>query len=253
MQASTADRSSRRWTREIKSAFTAVWTGRMDNDSFNQLTLSAGMPWRIVTVLRAYCRYLLQTGLPFSQGYIAQVLVNNAAIATRCSPTCSSRASIRDSSDGGAAQRARAARPATSAPRSRKSRAPTRTESCAPCGMRCRRPCAPTPIRPRRDGPAQGIPVLQDREPAAARTAAAEAAVRDLRVLAAHGRRAPAHGLRGARRHSLVGSARGFPHRSTRADEGAAGQEHGHRAGGRQGRLRRQAHCRPSARRSRPK
>jgi glutamate dehydrogenase len=62
---------------EIKSAFTAVWTGRMDNDGFNQLTLSAAVPWRIVTVLRAYCRYLLQTGLPFSQGYIAQVLVNN--------------------------------------------------------------------------------------------------------------------------------------------------------------------------------
>ena len=67
--------------REIKSAFTAVWTGRMDSDSFNQLTLSAGIPWRIVIVMRAYCRYLLQTGLPFSQGYIAQVLVNNAAIA----------------------------------------------------------------------------------------------------------------------------------------------------------------------------
>jgi glutamate dehydrogenase len=67
--------------REIKSAFTAVWTGRMDSDSFNQLTLSAGIPWRIVIVMRAYCRYLLQTGLPFSQGYIAQVLIKNAAIA----------------------------------------------------------------------------------------------------------------------------------------------------------------------------
>jgi glutamate dehydrogenase len=66
---------------EIKSAFTAVWTGRMDSDSFNQLTLSAGIPWRLVIVMRAYCRYLLQAGLPFSQGYIAQVLVNNAAIA----------------------------------------------------------------------------------------------------------------------------------------------------------------------------
>jgi glutamate dehydrogenase len=67
--------------REIKSAFTAVWTGRMDSDSFNQLTLSAGIPWRIVTVMRAYCRYLLQAGLPFSQIYIAQVLQNNAAIS----------------------------------------------------------------------------------------------------------------------------------------------------------------------------
>jgi len=67
--------------RDIKSAFSAVWTGRMDSDSFNQLTLIAGIQWRMVTVLRAYCRYLLQTGLPFSQGYIAQVLVNHAAIA----------------------------------------------------------------------------------------------------------------------------------------------------------------------------
>ena len=67
--------------REIKSAFTAVWTGRMDSDSLNRLTLSAGIPWRFVIVMRAYCRYLLQTGLPFSQGYIAQVLVNNPALA----------------------------------------------------------------------------------------------------------------------------------------------------------------------------
>jgi glutamate dehydrogenase len=67
--------------REIKSAITAVWTGRMDSDGFNQLTLSTGIPWRMVTVLRAYCRYLLQTGLPFSQGYIAQVLENNAPLS----------------------------------------------------------------------------------------------------------------------------------------------------------------------------
>jgi glutamate dehydrogenase len=63
--------------REIKSAFIAVWTGRTDNDAFNQLTLTIGVPWRIVTVLRAYCRHLLQAGLPFSQGYIGQVLVGN--------------------------------------------------------------------------------------------------------------------------------------------------------------------------------
>jgi glutamate dehydrogenase len=67
--------------REIKSAFTAVWTGRMDSDGFNQLTLTTGVPWRLVTVLRAYCRYLLQAGLPFSHGYIAQVLVNNTVLA----------------------------------------------------------------------------------------------------------------------------------------------------------------------------
>jgi glutamate dehydrogenase len=66
--------------RELKSAFTAVWNGRMDSDAFNQLTLTTGIPWRTVTVLRAYCRYLLQVGLPFSQGYIAQVLVANETL-----------------------------------------------------------------------------------------------------------------------------------------------------------------------------
>ncbi|HEY0801800.1 MAG TPA: NAD-glutamate dehydrogenase domain-containing protein, partial [Steroidobacteraceae bacterium] len=80
MQASPAI-ASEALDREIKNAITAVWTGRMDSDGFNQLTLSAGIPWRMVTVLRAYCRYLLQTGLPFSQGYIAQVLENNAHVA----------------------------------------------------------------------------------------------------------------------------------------------------------------------------
>ena len=40
MQAPTAAIKFDALDREIKSAFTAVWTGRMDNDSFNQLTLS---------------------------------------------------------------------------------------------------------------------------------------------------------------------------------------------------------------------
>jgi glutamate dehydrogenase len=66
--------------REIKGAFIAVWTGRTDSDGFNQLTLTTGISWRTVTVLRAYCHYLLQAGLPFSQGYIARVLVDNSAL-----------------------------------------------------------------------------------------------------------------------------------------------------------------------------
>jgi glutamate dehydrogenase len=66
---------------EIKRTFTAVWTGRMDNDSLNRLTVFAGIPWQLIVVVRAYCRYLLQTGLPFSQGYIADVLSRHAAVA----------------------------------------------------------------------------------------------------------------------------------------------------------------------------
>jgi glutamate dehydrogenase len=65
----------------VQSTFTAVWNGSMDSDGFNRLTLHAGIPWPLLVVIRAYCRYLLQTGLPFSQGYLAQVLVQNAPLA----------------------------------------------------------------------------------------------------------------------------------------------------------------------------
>ncbi len=44
-----------------------------------------------------------------------------------------------------------------------------------------------------------------------------------------------------ARRPALVRPSAGFPHRGARPRQGAAGQERGHRAGGRQGRLRPQA------------
>ena len=86
-----------------------------------------------------------------------------------------------------------------------------------------------------------------DADPGSARAAAD---VRDLRLLAAGRGRAPARRQGRARRHPLVGPARGLPHRGPRADEGADGQERRDRAGGREGRLRRQAAAgrrRPSA------
>ena len=226
----------------------------MDNDSFNQLTLIAGIPWRIVMVLRAYCRYLLQTGLPFSQGYIAQVLVNNrvdlarlladlfiARLRPRSSPTAARRSAL-----------ARLDR-RHSAPRSRMSRARTRIESCAPCGTRFRPRCAPTPISPIASGQLKEylsfkIESQQLRELPLPKPLF-EVFVFSPRMEGVHLRM----GYRGARRHSLVGSARGFPHRSTRADEGAASEEHGDRPGRRQGRLRRASALPASARRSRPR
>ena len=43
--------------------------------------LRAGLDWRQVTVLRAYCKYLLQIGIPFSQAYMEQTLARNPALA----------------------------------------------------------------------------------------------------------------------------------------------------------------------------
>jgi glutamate dehydrogenase len=67
----------------FEKAFFAVWSGRAESDGFNRLVLAAGLDWRQALILRAVCRYLLQTGLPFSQGYMEAVLARHPGIASR--------------------------------------------------------------------------------------------------------------------------------------------------------------------------
>ena len=102
---------------------------------------------------------------------------------------------------------------------------------------------------------AEGLDLLQDRQPRHRRAAGAPAAGRDLRLQPAHGGHPSARRPGGARRHPLVRPARGFPHRDPGPDEDPDGEERRHRAGGLQGRLLRQAAAGSAARasRSRPK
>ncbi|WP_428383857.1 NAD-glutamate dehydrogenase [Nevskia ramosa] len=65
----------------FEAAFLASWNGLLENDGLNRLVLGAGLDARQVTVVRALTRYLLQTGLPFSQNYIETILDEHAAIA----------------------------------------------------------------------------------------------------------------------------------------------------------------------------
>jgi glutamate dehydrogenase len=65
----------------FKDAFAATWRGEVENDGFNRLLLATGLTAREIVVLRAYCRYLLQTGVPFSQASMERTLVANAGIA----------------------------------------------------------------------------------------------------------------------------------------------------------------------------
>ncbi|AKS41746.1 NAD-glutamate dehydrogenase [Wenzhouxiangella marina] len=58
----------------FQTAFEQTWRRRCENDGFNRLVLKAHMGWRQVTLLRACCKYLLQTGIPFSQSYMEQTL-----------------------------------------------------------------------------------------------------------------------------------------------------------------------------------
>ena len=69
----------------FEQAFFAVWNGQVESDGFNRLVLAAGLDWRQAMVLRAVCRYLLQTGLPFSQRYMESVLSRQPFIAQRLS------------------------------------------------------------------------------------------------------------------------------------------------------------------------
>ena len=62
--------------------FTSVWNGRAENDGFNQLIVLTDLTWRQASVIRAYCRFALQTGASFSQSYMEQVLASNANIAS---------------------------------------------------------------------------------------------------------------------------------------------------------------------------
>ena len=66
---------------QLNIAFTAVLAGELDSDGFHRLIVSAGLTVVQTRVLRACCRYLLQTGLPFSQAYMERVLHTHSHIA----------------------------------------------------------------------------------------------------------------------------------------------------------------------------
>src|SRR5690606_21434190 len=62
-------------------AFARIWHGDAENDGFNRLILSAGLHWRQVAMLRGYCKYLLQTGVPFYQAYVEQTFQHYPRLA----------------------------------------------------------------------------------------------------------------------------------------------------------------------------
>jgi glutamate dehydrogenase len=65
----------------FQDAFAAILRGEAESDGFNRLVLAARLTWREIVALRAYCKYLRQTRLTFSQEYMEQALANNPQIA----------------------------------------------------------------------------------------------------------------------------------------------------------------------------
>ncbi len=64
----------------FQEAFNQVYQGQVDDDSYNQLVLLAGLNWREVTLIRAIGKYLSQIQVPFSQAYMQETLAGNAQL-----------------------------------------------------------------------------------------------------------------------------------------------------------------------------
>ena len=65
----------------FQDAFSRIWAGEVESDGFNSLVLRAGLAWRQVVVLRAYCKFLRQAGIAFSQAYMEETLANYPRMA----------------------------------------------------------------------------------------------------------------------------------------------------------------------------
>lgn len=65
----------------FQDAFSKVWKDELEDDAFNRLVLGAGLTGRKVTILRAYAKYMRQTGSSFSNRYIAKTLDRYPEIA----------------------------------------------------------------------------------------------------------------------------------------------------------------------------
>ena len=218
--------------KRLEAAFLAVFRGQADNDGFNRLVVAAGADWREAAVLRAYAAFLRQLGSPFGPRYLADTL--HAACRCRraiCS-SCFTCASIPARKlDIRARQAAEDPDPAAHRGRAFRSPEPRRGPHSAAVPQPDRRYGAHQLLPGRRGRAAAGDHCLQVRQQRGGRGAAAATVPRDLGLLAARRRRAPALRADRARRHPLVRPGAGFPHRGVGARPCPAGQECRDRAG----------------------
>ena len=65
----------------FEECFMAALLGDAESDGLNRLIVPAELDWRQVALLRCYTKHILQLGLPFSQAYMEDVLVEHADLA----------------------------------------------------------------------------------------------------------------------------------------------------------------------------
>jgi glutamate dehydrogenase len=65
---------------EFEDAFSRIWFGEAESDSFNRLLIGTRLSWREIALLRAYAKYLRQVNFPYSTEYIAETMANHLHI-----------------------------------------------------------------------------------------------------------------------------------------------------------------------------
>lgn len=65
----------------FQQAFENTWRGITVSDGFNGLILACQLDWRQVKGIRAYCKYLLQAGITYSQAYMEETLARHPLMA----------------------------------------------------------------------------------------------------------------------------------------------------------------------------
>ena len=222
----------------LEAAFQTVMRGRAENDGYNALVLTAGLPWRDVALLRTISRFLRQARLAYSQDYMWATLRRHPALAALIvqlfHPRFDPRLGLSDKEreDRQAAVSAEIETALGAVASLDEDRILRHFVNAVSVALRT------SFYQLDQGGQTKPTIAIKFESRKLDRPAAAEAALRDLRLFAARRGRAPALRQGRARRLALVRPAAGFPHRGARPRQGAAGQERRDRAGRRQGRLR---------------
>ncbi len=228
----------------LERLFMAVWQNRAENDGYNGLVLSADLAWRDIAVVRALSKYLRQAGVRFSEDYMWTTLNNYPDIASKLVELFHLRFTPSTNGDDRTLGTARLESDINNALEAVSSldddRILRRFQNAIDSILRTNfyqldAEGQPKPTFAFKVDSRKIIDLPQPRPVPG-----------NLRLQPPCGRRASAVRTGCPRRIALVRPAPGFPHRSARPGEGAAGEERGDRACGREGRFRAQA---PSGRR----
>ena len=68
---------------KLEEALSKIWAREVENDGYNTLVMKAALSWRDVVLLRAYGKYIKQTGAALGQDTIIQALSAYPAIARK--------------------------------------------------------------------------------------------------------------------------------------------------------------------------